>query len=250
MGGRLVSVTGDYVVVDVLGDIRMNLMKGDVSLTPSISKCLYWESWITAWFFNNVEHGMKVYDIGANCGYYSSVAEKLGAEVIAFEASPHYAELLRNAKEEFGYDFKVKEIALGDKEGEVVLSYPGDYTGSASIMTDFVGTNWGEDKHISVKSTTLDNELKTYGMPDIVKIDAESAEEVIWNGGKSLWYSDNPPVVVLEYSPTGTYSKEFDEELFESGYVTGIGYDGVEHPIDIRFLNNLRDWYMIVWRRK
>jgi hypothetical protein len=86
--------------------------------------------------------------------------------------------------------------------------------------------------------------------PDLIKIDAESAEEIIWNGATELLSRHNAPVVVLEYSPTGTYSKEFPERLLEYGEVTGIGYDGNEHPVDLDFLNSLTDWYMIVVRKK
>lgn len=251
LGGRLVSVDGEYIVAECLGGaFTLNLMKGDISLTPSIATHFFWESWITSWFTNNIETGMRVFDVGANCGYFTALFEKLGAEVVAYECNPAYVDLLRRSANDFKYNYMIRPVALDEHPGEVVLSYPGDYTGSASIMTDFKNTQWGEDKHITVPATTLNDEVKQFGIPDLIKIDAESAEEVIWNGGRDLWSSEFPPVVVLEYSPTGTYSAAFDEELFDTGYVTRIDYDGTEKSIGIDWLHQLKDWDMIVWRSK
>lgn len=253
---HVLDVDDTSIKVMCLNTYALWALKSDISVTPSLARHGYWEAWITSWFTHNVEPGQTVLDIGANCGYYTRLFEHLvGSDgiVIAYEASPEYAALLRRTQIDEDASYVVREVALSDSIGEVVLSYPGDYTGSASIMTDFVGTDWGEVKHVTVKSTTLDDEFKAGPdviVPDIVKIDAESAEEVIWNGGKSLWYSDNPPVVVLEYSHTRPYSQEFDKELFEYGEVTRIGYNGIEEPITPEWLKNLTDWDMIVIRRK
>lgn len=226
--------------------------KSDVSVTPCLVTTGYWESWITAWFTSSVNSGDTVVDVGANCGYFTMLFEKLvgrTGKVIAYEASSSYAELLNKTKLENDANFEIINKALADVPGELTLIYPGDYTGSASVAHGF-DPKWGEENHETVEATTLDIEFEGKPSPSIIKIDAESAEEMIWNGAQELLARDDAPVIVLEYSPTGVYSDDFAERLLEYGSVTGIGYDGNEHPVDINFLRNLQDWYMIVIRKR
>jgi FkbM family methyltransferase len=248
----VVNTSPDALYVRCLDTYHLWALKSDVSVTPSLYTHGYWESWITSWFTNNVHEGDFVVDIGANCGYFTMLFEELtGPEgrVVAYEASKHYADLLQRTKNDTGAKFVIENVAVADEPGELTLTYPGDYTGSASVVYGF-DPKWGEEHHETVKATTLDIDFEGMDTPDLIKIDAESAEEIIWNGATELLSRHNAPVVVLEYSPTGTYSKEFPERLLEYGEVTGIGYDGNEHPVDLDFLNSLTDWYMIVVRKK
>lgn len=227
-------------------------LNADVSVTPSLKHHGFWEAWITSWFTRNIEEGDFVVDIGANCGYFTMLFETLvgpSGMVVAYEASKKYCNLLDLTKQYNKANFVIENKAVADKPGELTLTYPGEYTGSASVVYGF-DPKWGEEHHEVVEATTLDIEFEGMHSPTLIKIDAESAEELIWNGAKSLLGRHNAPVIVMEYSPTGTYSKDFPERLFEYGEITGIGYDGYEHPIDVAFLNNLQDWYMIVIRKK
>lgn len=242
----------EKILVKTLDTFDLWLLKQDVSLTPSIKTHGFWESWITSWFTNNIEEGDFVIDIGANCGYFTMLFEELTGptgQVVAYEASSRYSNLLRMTKEHNGAKFVVENMAVADHPGTLTLTYPGNYTGSASVVGEPFDKKWGESITETVIATTLDIELDGMHSPALIKVDAESAEEMIWNGARSLLSRHNAPVMVLEYSPTGTYSKEFPERLFEYGEVTGIGYDGKEHPINVEFLNNLTDWYMIVVRK-
>lgn len=242
----------DSVLVRCLDSYNVWADKRDVSVTPCLVQTGFWESWITSWFTKNISEGDFVVDIGANCGYFTMLFERLtgpSGQVVAYEASKGYCELLQKTKTGNDANFVIENLAVADKPGTLTLTYPGEYTGSASVVYGF-DPKWGEEHHETVKSTTLDLEFEGMHSPDLIKIDAESAEEIIWDGAQGLLSRHNAPVIVMEYSPTGTYSKEFPERLFQYGEVTGIGYDGEEHPIDVAFLNNLTDWYMIVIRKK
>lgn len=245
--------TDDEILVRCLDSFDLWALKSDISVTPSLAAHGYWETWITSWFTRNIWKGDFVLDIGANCGYYTMLFERLvGSEghVVAFEASPVYDALLAKTREHNNANFKVENVALSDKSGTIDLIYPGYYTGSASIMHGF-DPKWGEEHAVTVKAETLDSFFEGEStMPDLVKIDAESAEEVIWKGGMSLWNSPNPPVIVLEYSQTGVYSDGFAEELLAYGDVTRIGYDGMEEPVTLEHIKGLTDWDMLVIRRK
>lgn len=243
---------GDAVLTMCLDSYPVWAAKEDISVTPCLVNTGYWEAWITAWFARNIEEGDFVVDIGANCGYFTMLFEKLvgkDGRVVAYEASKRYADLLADTKAANGANFVIENRAVADKPGELTLIYPGGYTGSASVVYGF-DPKWGEEHYETVKATTLDIDFDGMDTPTLVKIDAESAEEIIWNGAQELFNRHDAPVIVMEYSPTDTYSEEFPERLFEYGHVTGIGYDGYEHPIDVNFLRNLTDWYMIVIRKK
>lgn len=246
------DTTEDAMLVNCLDTFKIWCLKDDVSLTPSLYRFGYWESWITSWFTHNIQEGDFVVDIGANCGYYTMLFDNLvgsTGRVVAYEPNPVYIGLLTMTSVSNNADFLVEGTALGDKTGVVDLVYPGEYTGSASIMCGF-DPAWGESHTIRVPCAKLDDEFEGMDTPSLMKIDAESAEEVIWNGGKSLWYSDNPPVVVMEYSPTGIYSDRFTEELFEYGEVTQINFEGVEEKITPEILHQVTDWVMLVIRRR
>src|SRR5437773_9467167 len=97
LGGQLISEDENTLLVSVLGGaFSLYLNKNDVSLTPSISTLFYWEPWITAWFTNHIEEGDFIVDIGANCGYFTMLFEKLTGEagmVLAYEPSSYYVDL-------------------------------------------------------------------------------------------------------------------------------------------------------------
>lgn len=248
----VVDTTEDAFLLRCLDTYNVWALKSDVSVTPSLLHHGYWESWITSWFTNNIEEGDFVVDIGANCGYFTMLFETLvgnSGRVVAYEASKRYADLLQRTKDENGSLFVIENAAVADKPGDLTLIYPGEYTGSASVVYGF-DPKWGEEHYEKVEATTLDIDFAGMDTPDLIKIDAESAEEIIWNGAQELLNRHDAPVLVLEYSPTGTYSEEFPDVLCAYGDVTGIGYDGNEHPIDANFLRGLTDWYMIVVRKK
>jgi FkbM family methyltransferase len=249
----VVDTTEDAYLLRCLDTYEIWALADDVSVTPSLLHHGYWESWITAWFTNNINEGDFVVDVGAHCGYFTMLFEHLtGPEgkVIAYEASPDYAVLLERTRQHNDARYIVENLALSDSPGTLTLTYPGKYTGSASVVGTPFDEKWGETHEISVRSTTLDLDFYGVDTPELIKIDAESAEELIWNGGEQLFHRPDAPVIVMEYSPTDTYSEEFPEKLFDYGHVTRIGFDGREEKITPTHLLRLTDWDMICIRRK
>ena len=251
----VVSETDSTYTTRVLDMFDIVCLKSDASLTPCLTRDGYWEAWITSWFTRWIRPGMTVLDIGANCGYYTMLFENLvgrhGA-VVAYEPNPIYAELLRKTREINDAEFRVREVALSDKAGYVTLSIPGDFHGSASITVDFTETKWGESASYEVRTTTLDSELQqiVFWNADVIKVDAEGAEELVWKGGNRLFHADaSHSTIVLEYTP-GSYSETFLEQLFDWGYVFSITFDGGEEPATREQIASLTDWAMLVIRRK
>lgn len=247
------TIEGNFLKVRVLNEFYLWVDSRDVSLTPCLVENGFWESWITTWLMNNLSAGDTFIDIGANVGYYSVLANRLvGREgrVVAYEPNPALVKLLERTKYDNNANFVIRPVACADKRGMLTLSYPGNYTGSASVVIDFEDHAWGEPHHIEVPTVMLDEEVMHNDLypdpPTIIKIDAESAEEVVWNGARKLLYGNNVPTVMLEFSPTGHYSDEWVGELFDNWDVASINEQGEAEPVDRTFVDSLTDWNMLV----
>lgn len=252
LGARTISETTSTRRVRVLDSFDMFVLKDDISLTPHLTNDGFWEAWITSWLTRWLRPGMTFIDIGANSGYYSLLAKTLVGKygtVVAYEPNPTYAELIRSSRSINDLDIKVREVAVADQVGLATLTVPENYHGSASITSDF--EEFELTRVFEVNTTTLDAEVQqlNFFRHDIVKIDAEGAEELIWNGGKSLWSSEDHATLLLEYTP-GAYSDGFLKELFDWGHVYAVTYEGGEQRVSVDWIKALTDWRMLVIRKR
>jgi FkbM family methyltransferase len=232
----------DTIVTTCLNNLfNLHMDPKDKSLTPSISTHGYWESWITAYIMNNVQ-GKHFLDLGANSGYYSLLAAKLGAEsVTAFEPNPKYVRLLHKNRWENRVNINVVDKAVGDKIGPVALNFYGDLDGSATIVSP-------TESHIRALSTTLDRYMFMEPMdaPVLMKVDVEGAEEKVFDGAQRF-LNDNQVTMVMEYTP-GAYSDEFWDKLSHWGSVNVLDHNGRPQAITERMANSNKDWITLVIR--
>lgn len=229
--------------VCILGDIPVRILRDDISLSPSLRTYGYWESWITSWFTHNITPGSRFVDIGANMGYFSFVAEELGAHVRAFEPNPMLARLIVKSTSFNDFGIAVDTRAVSNKNSKATLFIPGEYDGSASITTDFEGQY--PTRRIEVETVKLDATIVSYGV-DLIKMDIEGAEENAWDGMQQT-LAVHKPVVVLEYT-SGRYSKEFPQKLDAYGDLSVITHDGDERMIPWYDLEGFSEFEMVVVR--
>lgn len=251
-GRRIINETDSTYTVRVLDSFNLTVLKADQSLTPCLVNDGFWEAWISSWLTHNLQPGMTFLDIGANCGYYTMLAERLVGEegcVVAYEPNPVYTELLRATRESNDAKFLIREVALSDRAGRATLTVPGEFHGSASITTDFAGTSYHPNPY-NVRTTTLDNELQriVFWDHDVIKIDAEGAEQLVWDGAREV-RRHSPSTLMLEYTP-GAYTPRFLDELFEWGEVSAIDFGGGEYAVTREYIESQTDWLMLVIRRK
>lgn len=251
-GALVADETDDYYKIRLFWDSYIYAPKSDQSVTP----CLLgtgWESWISAWMMNNIKAGQWFFDIGANSGYYSVLAQRQGAQVFAFEPNPDYRELLLKTFNGFASGSYLYSVALSDSPGKVVLRVPGSFEGSASIR-DSADFSSHDVREALVDARTLDDvydDIKHAhgpGRSTIVKIDAEGAEEMILDGGREF-LSSIRPILVMEYTP-GAYSDSFIDKLTDYGYLSKIDFDGGEQQISREEIESSTDWIMLVIRPK
>ena len=139
--------------------------------------------------------GMKVFDIGANIGYYSAfMSRRVGNHglVVAVEPTSRGFRLLSKNKDLCPPNLIILQAAIGPTPGRAEVQE------QKSLDTSFVRFATSEEQD-AVAVLTLDGLKDQYGDPDIVKIDIEGAEILALQGAVETLASTVPPFVMVEY---------------------------------------------------
>ena len=145
--------------------------------------------------------GSVLYDVGANIGFYSLLAARLGAQVFAFEPDVHNAEsLARHARlNSFGAKIEVIRAAVFSTSGFVALEPAGSARGHGNAH---VGTNTQHSNPtVHVPCTTLDDFAREHIVPDTIKIDVEGAESNVLEGAEKLFTHYRPHLICEVHDP-------------------------------------------------
>jgi FkbM family methyltransferase len=143
-------------------------------------------------FAQAVHPGDVVYDLGANVGFYTLLAAKLGARVLAFEPVPRNLAYLR------------RHIALNECENvTVVAAAISDHSGTAHFREGplhTVGALVEDDADgYDVPVVALDAIVGTPA-PQLVKIDVEGGEAAVLRGADHLLHESRPTVLLSTHS--------------------------------------------------
>ncbi len=159
----------------------------ELPLTPQEIK-------LTKFFVKNLKENDVFYDIGANFGFYTHLALEFCREVHSFEPLPEeFENLINNLKD--GKRIFLNNLALSNTISTAKLKLA---NGSSSIILEIKEKVLkGYDKEIEVKTTTLDEYLKTHNPPTILKIDVEGAENLVIEGGINF-FKNNSPIIAME----------------------------------------------------
>lgn len=119
-----------------------------------------------------------IFDIGANLGSTVKIFIKKSEKIVAFEPNKL---LVDNLKEIFKHDNVIIDTrALSNKVGTKVFNVS-NADSLSTFSEDWIHNSrfsntitW--DTQIEVETTTLDNIIEEYGIPDYVKIDVEGYE--------------------------------------------------------------------------
>ena len=151
------------------------------------------------WCLKHTEVGDVFVDCGAHIGRISVPVAQKGVKVVAIEACPESAEVLRRNLAPYKNAIVIEKV-IWDKEGEVEFTVPLDSYIQSSVFDRFspnreqVRTEW-------LPSTTLHRILKKIPEGKVVlKLDVELSESYVWAGlGKSL---KRLKAVCMEFMPT------------------------------------------------
>ncbi len=156
--------------------------------------------------------GDVVFDVGANCGYFSAFAGTLvgpNGRVVALEAAPRCLERLRVNLVRNGFrHVDVVAKAAGNRIGEAVFHLNRDNSGGNALWDPGL---WPDNEKsraqpeaLRVPATTLDAEWKERGLavPKLLKIDTEGAEQMVLEGAREL-LTARVPFIVAELHEFG-----------------------------------------------
>lgn len=213
----IISIPSKNILIHIPDDMRWTFSEGD-----------YYEKNVVYWLESvlTLQKNPCLYDIGANIGYYSILAAKKGANVIAFEpVKSTYVVLKNNAKLNKLKNIKINRLAISDKTGIAKINL---YTSSGN--NSLTNRNIPQDhelKHIgteTVKLETLDNITDNSKLkPTLIKIDIEGFEKAALLGGKNTLLKHRPVVIVetsINTSKDAGYSvDEIVKILRDYGYI-------------------------------
>lgn len=166
-----------------------------------------------------VRPGMNVWDVGANIGVFSVAAAALGANVIAIEADPWLAALLRKTarlRENRDLDLRVLGLAVANRDGlaELLIAARGR---ASNALEEAHGRSQmgGLRERCTVPTLRLDTIMETFGSPDFIKIDVEGAERMVLEGASNLLRRHRPAMLIEVGKEHAAY---ISEQLKVAGY--------------------------------
>lgn len=191
----------DLVLARILGRHKIFLRGSDRGFACHLMLDGFWEIWLTQFLAQALKPGMTVIDVGANYGYYTLLmADAVGesGRVVAVEPLPDAARLLAETVRLNGFEGRTRIVpqALGATAGTAFLFAP-DGEPKNSLVVGQADHPGGTTQAVPV--TTLDSVVLDGPRIDLVKIDAEGAEEGIVAGMVGLLARDRPKLV-LEYN--------------------------------------------------
>lgn len=243
----------------VLDKFYMAVDENDHGLTPHIKNDGFWESWITSWIIKELgKEPTWFYDVGANMGYYSLLAASMGCPVMAFEPQEHLIEIINKSIEmpqnsSLWYIFPVC-AAVGESSGVTELVVPKNHSMNASVSYKPYSPS-GEYETTKVTVLALDEFARPHRgnstSRNLVKIDVEGAEDLVWAGmQKMLSNQDMVTTVLMEFNWNRSKNPaELATKLFEYGTVSYVDYNGDEqHISDPMKLKSRQgeDWMLVL----
>jgi FkbM family methyltransferase len=160
-----------------------------------------------------LQPGDVVFDVGANCGYFSILAASLvgpRGHVVAMEPAPSCLARLKGNVERNGLiNISVVEKVVTDRVGDTSFHLNRDNSGGNALWDpgEWPGNTMSRanPESISINATTLDTQWKEHGLavPKLIKIDTEGAEERVLRGAKELVSGCNVPFIVAELNGFG-----------------------------------------------
>jgi FkbM family methyltransferase len=227
--------------IPVSGVIKIKSDKGDIKFftneTSPMTKILFWEDEGCTFEFSKIfkeiiPHTNTFFDIGANVGYYSLLAQKLNPAIAihSFEPSAGPKYFLRKNCEINGFqDIHIVEKALGNYNGNIEFFEEKNpkyaYQKHHASGIGNTANTWGINNYLKypVELIRLDDYCSQQNIAtiDLIKIDTEGTEDAVFEGGLEI-IKKSQPIIICEVLPGKIEEKiqqiielEFKFEIFQ-----------------------------------
>ena len=176
------------------------------------------ETQIQDWLRENIKPGMVVFDVGANIGSYTLTLSRLvgpTGRVITIEADPDVAAVL---------SLNIRANGLSQATVVQGAAYRESRTmrlGRARASSSYSGLYYDNpDEWIDVPAFTLDEVAGRECLErlDLVKIDAEGAEDDVVAGMDNLLHTLRPAILVELHLWHGSATEQLPAKLERAGY--------------------------------
>lgn len=194
---------------------------------------------LTKFLMRTLKPADVFYDVGANYGFYTVLAEKLIScgEIHAFEPHPKVFSCLKQTmKNEKGVF--LNQLALSNINGPVAFfdAYRRRHSGASTLLSDVASHDKAGYYKMEVESTTLDVYTDKHTAPTFIKLDVEGAEYQVLKGGEAVIQRSRPVLVVECWGKElwNNYSKKVTDLIIRWGYTPyRLDEEGVIHTADI-----------------
>ena len=242
-------IGGGSSLCRVLGRYKMVVDSADFGFSAHLMLDGFWEMWLTELIARTVKPGMTVIDVGANLGYFTLLMAELCGDtgkVHAFEPNPAIAGRLRKSCVVNGFLDRVTihEDALGEDEAAAfMLMVPDGYPSGAYLIPAEPGHEGDMINARGLVTSATPGELirtrrldsyPEFDQIDVIKIDAEAAEQAIWHGMASLLRRQHKPITIFLEFTACRYAQPdtFLDEIVADGFSLGC----VNHGGDVQRL--------------
>jgi FkbM family methyltransferase len=197
----------------------------DISLGHAIRDAGCWEPHVEVVCRRLINANSIAIDVGANIGYHTAVLARAAKSVLAIEANPITATLLRGTVALNGFrNVSVIENAVMDRPQAVEIFAPDEYLGAGAVARPY----WYDDPNLThwrrypVEAVTLDSVSSDVLAVDLIRMDIEGCELAALRGAHEL-LSRSPAVhIVMEW---GAYHMPDYGDIAEGlDYLVGLGF--------------------------
>lgn len=153
------------------------------------------------------EQGMRVANIGANMGWYTLLLANSFAQVKvdAFEPSPRTLEILQQNVQINALNDRVTVYPYAlSQEAEECDLFLNEHNAGDNSLYIHSEVEFDRDRKVTIKTETMDRIYcgrPQSEWPDIIIIDTEGHEQMVWNGAKKMFAAGWRPVVFSEFAP-------------------------------------------------
>jgi FkbM family methyltransferase len=127
---------------------------------------------------------MRLFDIGANIGRYAIANSSSFSQIVSVEASPGTFTKLKSDIASYSHIIPLN-YAISDSSADTITFYDCAANTISTLDKDWLTSpssrfcNYAQFKEILVPTMTLDKLISIYGVPDLLKIDVEGAENIV-----------------------------------------------------------------------
>lgn len=172
---------------------------------------------LTKFIIKNIKPNSIFFDIGANCGFYTLLANfvtKNTGEVHAFEPTPCTFKLLERTTKNLPGVF-LNNIVLSDTIGNIDFYIRPD----SQTMNSLIKPSAGMFQKVSVSGTTIDDYCRRINKkPDLIKIDVEGSEDYVIKGSKNILNSSDIIISMEVFAEHNDRHLHAVKMLLDSGY--------------------------------